>query len=179
MVEMHEFITASLAAEVKESVWFFVSPWTVAHQAPLSMGFSGKNTGVGSHALLQGVFQHRDWTWVSYNADRFFTIWGTGEALVTSFFIIDPLVHGQPGDGCVIKAGGIGMETEISVFVILKGSHVSLICLWPHWWIWCDAINYSVDLFVRNIWTIFFKHKILFNDKVITNTGGNKFVYFF
>ena len=25
----------------------FVTPWTVAHQAPLSMGSSGKNTGVG------------------------------------------------------------------------------------------------------------------------------------
>ena len=24
-----------------------VTPWTVAYQAPLSMGFSGKNTGVG------------------------------------------------------------------------------------------------------------------------------------
>ena len=24
-----------------------LTPWTVAHQAPLSMGFSGKNTGVG------------------------------------------------------------------------------------------------------------------------------------
>src|SRR5574337_136775 len=25
----------------------FVTPWTVAYQAPRSMGFSGKNTGVG------------------------------------------------------------------------------------------------------------------------------------
>ena len=30
--------------------------WTIAHQAPLSMGFSGKNTGVGCHFLLQGIF---------------------------------------------------------------------------------------------------------------------------
>ena len=28
------------------------NPWTVAHQAPLSMGFSRQNTGVGCHALL-------------------------------------------------------------------------------------------------------------------------------
>ena len=29
-----------------------MTPWTVAHQAPLSMEFSpGKNTGVGSHSL--------------------------------------------------------------------------------------------------------------------------------
>ena len=32
-----------------------VTPWTVAHQAPLSMGSSGKNTGVGCHALLQRI----------------------------------------------------------------------------------------------------------------------------
>ena len=33
-----------------------MTPWTVAHQAPLSMEFSGKNTGVGSDSLLQGIF---------------------------------------------------------------------------------------------------------------------------
>ena len=37
----------------------FTALWTVAHQAPLSMGFSkppDKDTGVGCHALLQGIF---------------------------------------------------------------------------------------------------------------------------
>ena len=34
----------------------FVTPWTVAHQAPLSMGFPDTNIGVGSHALLRGIF---------------------------------------------------------------------------------------------------------------------------
>ena len=32
------------------------TPWTVAHQAPLSMEFSHKNPGVGSHSFLQGIF---------------------------------------------------------------------------------------------------------------------------
>ena len=32
------------------------TPWTVAHQAPLSMDSPGKNTGVGCHCLLQGIF---------------------------------------------------------------------------------------------------------------------------
>ena len=27
----------------------------LAYQAPLAMGFSGKNTGVGCHSLLQGI----------------------------------------------------------------------------------------------------------------------------
>ena len=34
----------------------FVTPWTVAHQAPLSIVSPSKNTGVGSHFLLQGIF---------------------------------------------------------------------------------------------------------------------------
>ena len=31
-------------------------PWTVARQAPRSMGFSRQNTGVGCHFLLLGIF---------------------------------------------------------------------------------------------------------------------------
>ena len=35
----------------------FVTPRTVAHQAPLSMGIlQENNTGVGCHTLLQGIF---------------------------------------------------------------------------------------------------------------------------
>ena len=39
-------------------VQLFVIPWTVARQAPLSMGFS-RHARVGSHALLQGIFPTR------------------------------------------------------------------------------------------------------------------------
>ena len=34
----------------------FVTPRTVARQAPPSMDFPGKDTGVGCHFLLQGIF---------------------------------------------------------------------------------------------------------------------------
>ena len=34
----------------------FATPWTVAHQAPCPWDSPGKNTGVGCHSLLQGVF---------------------------------------------------------------------------------------------------------------------------
>ena len=37
-------------------VWPSATPWTVAHQDPLSMDSPGKNAGVGCHFLLQGVF---------------------------------------------------------------------------------------------------------------------------
>ena len=54
--------------------------WTVACQAPLSWNSPGRNTGVGCHALLQGIFPTQDQTQVSYIAGRFFTIWATREA---------------------------------------------------------------------------------------------------
>ena len=40
------------------------TPWTVACQAPLSMEFLRKNTEVGCHFLLQGIFltQGSDWS---------------------------------------------------------------------------------------------------------------------
>ena len=34
----------------------FVTPRTVVYQAPLSINFPGRNSGVGCHALLQGIF---------------------------------------------------------------------------------------------------------------------------
>ena len=37
-------------------VQLFATLWTLACQTPLSMGLSRKNTGVGCHALLQGIF---------------------------------------------------------------------------------------------------------------------------
>ena len=37
-------------------VRLFVTPWTVACQAPLFMESPGKNTGMGCHVLLQGTF---------------------------------------------------------------------------------------------------------------------------
>ena len=36
-------------------VCVFVTPGTVAHQVTQSIRFSGKNTGVGCHSLLQGI----------------------------------------------------------------------------------------------------------------------------
>ena len=43
----------------------------------------GKNTGVGSHSFLQGIFPTpRDRTCISCTADRLFTIWTTREVLI-------------------------------------------------------------------------------------------------
>ena len=43
-----------LHAQLLCHVLYFATPWTVACQAPFSMGFLGKNTAVGCHFLLWG-----------------------------------------------------------------------------------------------------------------------------
>ena len=45
-----------MCAQMLSHTQLLVTPWTVAHQAPLSMGVPSKNTGVGCHFLLQGIF---------------------------------------------------------------------------------------------------------------------------
>ena len=37
------------------------TPWTVAHQAPLSLDSPDKNTGVSCYFLLQGIFPTQGW----------------------------------------------------------------------------------------------------------------------
>ena len=37
-------------------VWLLETPWTVASQVPLSMGFSRQEYGRGYHFLFQGIF---------------------------------------------------------------------------------------------------------------------------
>ena len=52
-----EIITTRLTSYAfSSSVRIPVALWTVAHQAPLSMGFPRQCTGVVCHALLQGIF---------------------------------------------------------------------------------------------------------------------------
>ena len=46
----------SACAGSLSGVRLFATLWTVACQVPLSMDFSGKNTGVGCHFFLQGIF---------------------------------------------------------------------------------------------------------------------------
>ena len=47
-------------------VWLFATPWTVACQAPLSMGFSRQEYLNGLSFLLQGIFPTQNGTCVSF-----------------------------------------------------------------------------------------------------------------
>ena len=55
----HRQWPAKMKVKVKSlnHVRLFGTPWTEACQAPPSTDFPGKNTGVGCHFLLQGIFQ--------------------------------------------------------------------------------------------------------------------------
>ena len=67
-------------------VQLFATPWTIAHQAPHSMGSGGKNTGVGCHVLLQGVFpaQESNLHLLCPCIGKFFTSSATWEAQIRS-----------------------------------------------------------------------------------------------
>ena len=47
----------------------FLCPWN----------FQGKNTGMGCHFILQGIFPTHDQTGVSHITGRLFMVWATGE----------------------------------------------------------------------------------------------------
>ena len=63
------------------SVRLFVIPWTVAHQAPISMGiFQARILEWVAMPSSRGSSWPRDGTQVSHIAGRFFTVWATREA---------------------------------------------------------------------------------------------------
>ena len=41
-------------------VFYLATPWTEAHQAPLSMEFSSRNPGVGCRFLVQKIFSTQE-----------------------------------------------------------------------------------------------------------------------
>ena len=58
----------------------FATPWTVAFQTPLSMGFPGKSTEVGCRLLLQGIFPRQGSNLYLLHCMRIFYYWATREA---------------------------------------------------------------------------------------------------
>ena len=53
ILSIYLYVYLCVCAQLCPNLWTL---WTIAHQTPLSMGFPGKNTGVGCHALLQVIF---------------------------------------------------------------------------------------------------------------------------
>ena len=61
---------------LSDFIFTFATHWTVARQAPLSMGFSRQEHWSGCHVLLQGIFPTQGWnpvSCISCTGCRFFT----------------------------------------------------------------------------------------------------------
>ena len=56
---VHVLLSLVSCAHLLSHVLVFVTPWTASCKTPLSMDFPNKNTGVGCHFLLQGIFLTR------------------------------------------------------------------------------------------------------------------------
>ena len=78
-------------------VWLFATPWTVAHQAPLSLGIlQARILEWVAMPSSRGSSQPRDWTQVSGMAGGFFTILATREVQeYWSTWVAYPLSRGS------------------------------------------------------------------------------------
>ena len=75
---MHIYIYENWKCEPLSHVWLFVTPWTVACQAPQSMEFSRQEYWSGNFSRVSS--QPRNWTWVSCIAGGSFIFWATKES---------------------------------------------------------------------------------------------------
>ena len=135
-------------------VQLFVTLRTVTHQAPLSMGFSSKHTGVGYHALLQGIFPTQGsnlhlLTSPAF-AGRFFTTSATWEAPQFPYLSHFSLSAASSKDmRLLLICSSIFFSLSLTLpdsFLLLPKtqfqihSHIVRFLLWQH--------------FISNIWTI-------------------------
>ena len=77
-----------VVVESLSHVWLFATPWTVAGQAVCPWDFPGKNTGVGCHSLLQGVFPTQGSNWHLLHCRRILYHWAAREAHMSSQAIV-------------------------------------------------------------------------------------------
>ena len=99
----------------------FATPWTIARQASLSLGFSSKNTRVGCHFLLQGNLPNPE-------------IEPQSPALAGGFFTTSPL--GRPYGTWIVKNWVLKVSDqslnnpEQQILMLLDALFESLLLKW-------------------------------------------------
>ena len=106
----------------------------------------GKNTGVGYHALLRGIFLAQETNW-GLLADRFFTSWATREAprrWCQISWIVPGMGRGSPD--CLSTEGqGIHLRSRILKFRVLDlGPRVG--------WLWQGLNPRKKQVYPRTEW---------------------------
>ena len=112
-----------------------MTPWTVVHQDPLSMGFAKQETGVGSHFLLKGIFQiqglnphlHVFWT-----SGRFFTAESPGKH-IQALLAIKADVLGAHLPGTYSLGGGVLLGAKIPPSLWRTFAVVIILLFSDHW----------------------------------------------
>ena len=72
-------------------VWFFVTPWTIASQAPLSIRFPRQETGVDCQFLSQGILPTQELN--PSLCRQSFYCWANREALMIPIAVVPSLSH--------------------------------------------------------------------------------------
>ena len=157
---------------------FWPREWTVAHQAPPPMEFPGKNTGVGCHFLLQGIFLTQELNpslcCISCIGGGFFTteppgkLWHMGSNPDQQDQESDPWhLHWK----CGVLTTGLPWKSCSCCFELLpslwktRSEHICIgsdfsnnpsLCSWSKgsWWVWAQAgLRNSGITHMIGIWT--------------------------
>ena len=99
-------------------IWLFATPWIVAHQAPLSMDFTGKNTGVFAIPFSGESSWPRDWIQFSCISGRFVIIWATREAQSESHTVVSNSLRPH---GLYSPWNSPGQNTTVGNLSLLQG----------------------------------------------------------
>ena len=95
-------------------VQLFATPWTIALQAPLSMGIlQARKLEYVAMPTSRGSSQSSDWTQVSHIAGGFFTIWASREASTCLQMPVPVHVSSQPS--IVVKENIMVLSQSISL----------------------------------------------------------------
>ena len=109
--ELRQEMLMALAGKKHLSLSLLATPWTIAHQASLSMGFpTRKNTGVGCHLLLQGIFPTQGWNPRLLHCRQIPYHWATVEAQWEADLELKPRTVSSLSTSC----------TRTSHFVIVR-----------------------------------------------------------
>ena len=108
------------------------SLWDPMDCSPPGSSVPGKNTGVGCHTLLQGIFLTQGQTWVSCIAGRFLTVWATREVPWKLRHIYIRAGNCSPQD----KSGPLPIFVN-KVLLAHSHAHWLTYCLWPL--LWCNG----------------------------------------
>ena len=115
-------------AELLSRVWLFATPWTVAHQTPLSMGIlQARILEWVAMPSSRGSSQLRDQTQVSCIAGGFFTVWATREVWEVPYCFLNDTFH----IGIIIQPHVIRNNTEFpctpSQFPLIATSYKTIV----------------------------------------------------